>query len=386
MNVLLVSFFCSNNLGDLLIARNLLDSFKTCDVTAFDFPTAKKISDVSDLHNLSEIPKAAKVSFLKSFCAEWYSWFLMMLKKEMTDNYITALKGNDCVVIGGGNMLMDLSFAPSYTYRFYKYTKTAKRLGKKVYVVSLGVGPFKNVLQRIYARAALRNVDYIGVRDSYSKKQCEALNLKKNVLLTSDAAFAAECNIEKIGNTNAIGICIADYLCISGFCSYEEYISVFSAFIERLGSQFKNYKLYVFSTEKADYMVINDILGTTRFSENIKIKNINSMSELTEFYKQIDCLIGMRMHSLIIAMLCHVPCFGIGWQKKVESLFEISNGSERYIDFESFFKGANGFAENVFSNVNRFGEIIEKQNAFISNSEKKYNEQIDFILNDMRGN
>lgn len=52
MNVLLVSFFCSNNLGDLLIARNLLDSFKTCDVTAFDFPTAKKISDVSDSHNL----------------------------------------------------------------------------------------------------------------------------------------------------------------------------------------------------------------------------------------------------------------------------------------------------------------------------------------------
>lgn len=380
MKIILISFFDSYNLGDLLISKNIFDSLKGHTVIPFDFPTAKRVGKISTSVNREQPHAIKKACALKRFCAEIYCWLALTLKKEIWQSYRNALKDSDMVIIGGGNLIMDTGYAPCYTYLLYRYIKIAGQYGKKARVLSVGVGPFNNFLQSLYARIALNKCEYIGVRDSYSLNQCEKLRIKIKAVRTADAAFALEnpeCKKEK---THKIGLCLANFLCVSDFCSEKTYFSLSAKLIELLSQSFSNYDIEVFSTEKRDYITIENIFEAYDFSDNVKIKRIYSLSEAIDFYKQQDFVVGMRMHSLIIAMLCHIPCFGIGWQKKVDSLFDISHGTDRCTDFIRLLKAPEAFVKYIFDKTKDMDAITAQQDEFIIECREMYEKQISDIL------
>lgn len=380
MKIILISFFDSGNLGDLLISENLFDSLNDNTVIPFDFPTAKRVEKISTSLDREQPPALKRSTALRRFSADNYSWLTMILKKELWQSYRNSLEVADTVVIGGGNLIMDIGYAPCYTYLLYRYIKIAKQCGKRVHVLSVGVGPFKKPLQRLYAKIALNKCEYIGVRDSYSLDQCEKLRLKKRAVRTADAAFASASSGGRKEKTHKIGLCLADFFCVSDFCSEKTYYSLSARLIELLSQSFKNFDIEVFSTEKRDYITIENIFEAYAFPDNVKITRIYSLSEATDFYRQLDFVVGMRMHSLIIAMLCHIPCFGIGWQQKVKSLFDISQGMDRYTDFIHLLRNPEAFVKCIYDKTKEFDTVTAQQDEFINECREMYEKQISDIL------
>lgn len=164
---ILVSFFNSNNIGDILIVEELRKLITNAGYNVIrcsyegDFvikgyvnvQKKKGISPNKLIKILTRMIGKLRIKLRKSA-------FRMKFKREV--------KKCDILVIGGGNMIFDLSSKSKSAAHFKRYVDIVKKQKKKVVVLSVGVGPFQTLNQRKMAIEALDRCDYISFRDTES--------------------------------------------------------------------------------------------------------------------------------------------------------------------------------------------------------------------------
>lgn len=110
-------------------------------------------------------------------------------------NTLKAIIWADVVLIGGGEIVQDLSSVVYLPYQFIR-PMIAKLFRKKIYAYAIGIGePWEiSPLGRLQARFALNRFDAITVRDSKSKYVAENyLKVKnKNIYMAADPAIILE--------------------------------------------------------------------------------------------------------------------------------------------------------------------------------------------------
>jgi polysaccharide pyruvyl transferase WcaK-like protein len=85
-----------------------------------------------------------------------------------------------------------------------------------------------------------------------------------------------------------------------------------------------------------DDQVSKQIVDLMEFKENaFVIKGDYSPNELKGFLGQMDLVIGMRMHSLILASMMNVPVIGIALSPKFSSFLQLIGQSEYLIPPEN---------------------------------------------------
>ena len=240
-----------------------------------------------------------------------------------------AMKNSKLFLNGGGNLIQDESSTRSLMY-YLATIWMAKKLGLKVMLYSNGIGAINKKINRLITSRVINEADIITLREEKSLKELESLHITKpQVIVTADPAFTlAPCRDEE-----AFSILAAE-----GIVKTKPLVGISVR-------KWKNFQSYIKQVaEAADYMVekleVQPVLIPMHYPHDVEIchtiasmmkhqpiiiKNKYSVSQTLGIIKNMDMIIGMRLHALIYGASLQVPVLGLIYDPKVEGFLEYIN-------------------------------------------------------------
>lgn len=325
-----VSYFNSNNIGDLLISSMLTNDIVNTGyiVTRCSIEGSFKIKNIAEKNSVklqeSTYFVAKVIRRLKNDLHNLIFWSRLSWKVQKSDLFI----------IGGGNLIMDLSTKSNSAMRLKKFVDIAKKHKKKIVVLTIGVGPFQTTRQKMNASMVLNECDYVTYRDqsSYDFGYIEEGTTKH--YLSIDPVYRMAVTPSKGSKdkrTIGLGV-INTKLYDRSDEVYENTLINYAKLARSL--LYNNYKIKLFSTEIADYRMVDDLYKMLSDDSVEKIQ-ISTIEDLIRFYSEdLSYLIAARMHSLIVAVTQEIPVIGISWQSKVKNMFDIIEQSDRVFEID----------------------------------------------------
>lgn len=384
MKIIFVGFVDVMNLGDLIIVDTLeKELFRNHEVSKYNFKF-KKVDTIPSYEEVdctlktrnrgSNLSEKLKTNFRSNLLIDY---FLSKRNKKRIyaspyiEDFKKAIRVCDLVVIGGGNMIFDRTrFSESY-YKVDSIIDIAKQYKKKVFVTSIGIGPFVTNKQIEYMKQTLQKADYVTVRDH--KSYSYVIDLKNKVYLSVDPVFVMGENDDtfKVRNNKKVAAISVIDLRLNGCNSreYEEYINKMRMLINSLIE--KDYKIILYSTDFLDYTAVDYL--AKGLSADSKIEYIHNEDELLKIYSNCDLVIGTRMHSLIIAIAQNIPVIGLSWQPKVKNMFKMVDLEEYCYDLDL---SAGDLSSRILNKLQKDPYLDEqrKQLKFIRNNNiEKFN-------------
>lgn len=249
---------------------------------------------------------------------------------------ILVIRSSDFIIIGGGGLLYDNEEGQSFEKLLRQWKLRvwlAKFFGKPIVYWSLGIHLRKENGEKILPLFTGENM-HISVRDSESKKTLESLGIKS--LLLRDPVLAYDPEIPKllIKKRPKIGLSFR-----SGFMQNElENIEKIITFL--MAHEYEpvllNHSFHPGNPSANDDIFLKDL------KEKYQLHSTISIEETLETYKELEAVIGMRLHSLILSFVHAIPFFAISYGKKTDEFIrEINYGyslAARAFDIEAFKK------------------------------------------------
>lgn len=353
MKYMMVSYFNSNNYGDILLSKSLYDNVvkfvqvKTCSFEgAFGRPNkfAYKYKYISRVRNKLE-------------------------SKMFWTRFENKLKKCDGLIIGGGNMVMSIS-TYSTIELFKKYILLALKYKKKVFVPFIGVGPI-NTEEVIEIRDIFSKCDYISFRDKSSYKYFANNASIDNISYDPALLCGHYKNIKKKYTT--INVINPDLFVKDEF---DKYLDFYIHLINKIKEQEENPNICITISELNDYKMLNEI--KKRINDiNVKYVVPRTIGDMLKVICSSKMVFGTRMHFLIVSYTQYVPIIGFEWQEKVKSFF-VNVNMEKNCFLPTL--------ENMELILERKKEIIERYDEYMDNNkinldkiQKNIKEQLQII-------
>lgn len=347
--VLLISFFKSTNLGDRAIGEQAVKCLSEMGIVEKMDITGKPFVENSQTGGVST--QKSKLYNVK--CV--YD----LLRKDRFSYAYNLIAQNDAIVFFGGNMIMDTTAIPLYSYLCWKYCHYAKKIKKRVIFAFVGVGDIKTNLEKFYWKKAIACADFISVRDEYSKIKLEKiLKIERSIYVWYDPVFLLKNQHTDIQQKNiAINIYIGSNLPNE---VQQNLIKTYAYLIDVLQN---DYNVYIYTTESMDRVMAQNIYN--RFLENTNVKYFEpkNLTELVEFYSNIDVVLATRMHAYIIATTQGIPSIIISWSDKIDGLIKQMDESESLYSINSVFQNKEILGQHIISLIKN----VEKKRIRMKN-------------------
>lgn len=228
--------------------------------------------------------------------------------------------------------------------------------GKMIFLFGIGAGPISHKESFERFSKPLSKVRLITVRDEYSKFELEKLGLR-NVVLTRDVVFSLTCdswgNHGNGGPVRKIGLVVAP-VCRETPSVYEEYASRLARVAALLADK---YEVTVIPFQRDYDLPLTNLL----LSADDRIKcagDDDTMQSTLDAVSEQDLIIGMRFHSIVVALLMRKLVIPIVYHPKCYSLTD-EMGLTRYAEYVG--NGGNWEESNI--DVRRLLESVEKIQA-----------------------
>jgi polysaccharide pyruvyl transferase WcaK-like protein len=260
---------------------------------------------------------------------------------------------------------------------------------KPIGCIGLSIWPLSNFLSRFALRKVLNKCFHVSVRENMS-----LINLKDiygkhsptpNVIKCPDLSFALlkrfthkPANSSTNLTLNRVALTLVDWKG-DGLNARERYIKALVSFIEysfkRYNVRFEIIPQVTKDWEKADY-IVEEILKRV----NISIKNNitlvqpeHSVEGVIDYYKKSDFVIATRMHSAIFSLAVGTPIIAIPYDKGAKWSILDDLGYQNHLLPYNLIDGE--------SLINKFEEIIQNRNDFMSIVSKNVKIQIKEVDN-----
>lgn len=304
--LVLIGNFGAGNVGDELILAGFLKQLKKKLPKARVTVLAANPALASKWHKVNILP-LLPCGFRSLLRGGWRA----SLKK---------IKETDAVVFPGGGLFTDHESWRATVIWGWQIL-VARYYWKPVYLLGQSVGPFCCSLARGLAKRALNKAEWIGVRDKASVKELEALGIVKNkIKLGEDSASFL---IDKIPTTKPIKkkgrqkILVSVRLYPHVSC---QFFSELAATLDQL-SEKKQVRIHFASFGNGDDKAWKKVCGFAKHKRLWKtLKLPTNAEEVLKTIRSFDLLIGMRLHSNIVASLVGVPSIALSYAKKVSAL------------------------------------------------------------------
>lgn len=255
---------------------------------------------------------------------------------------ILTVRKSDAVIIGGGGLLYDNEEGQSFgnLLRQWKLrVRIAKFFGKPIIYWSLGIHLKKENEAKILPLFMGEKI-HISVRDTESKKTLESIGIKS--LLLRDPVLTYDPEIPKllIKKRPKIGLSFR-----SGFMQNElENIERIITFL--MAHEYEPVLLnHSFHPSNPS---ANDDTFLKGLQEKYSLHSTKDMRETLEIYKELEAVIGMRLHSLILSFVHAIPFFALSYGKKTDEfirginygyslaarIFDIDIFKKRFLELE----------------------------------------------------
>lgn len=250
---------------------------------------------------------------------------------------IKAMKSSRVFLNGGGNLIQDESSTRSLMY-YLTTIYLAKKLGLKVMLYSNGIGAISKKINRMITSRIINKADIITLREKISLKEIESLKITKpEVLVTADPAFTLQpcvdeealAILEKEGITKdkpLVGISIRKWANAAG------YTKQIAAAADYLHEAYNVQTVLIPMHYPHDVEISNTLASMMKHKPGI-IKNKYNVTQTLGIMKNMDMIIGMRLHALIYGASLQVPVVGLIYDPKVEGFLEyINQPSAGYVE------------------------------------------------------
>lgn len=232
-------------------------------------------------------------------------------------------------ISGGGGLFQDTESVKSVIY-YGGLISMARALGAKVLVYAQGIGPIKSTLGRYLTRTSLALSHALTVRDADSVQLLSAWGLSASLtgdpvwllsaeqLPESARKFVADLRKENKGK-KLVGLSLRQG---GGFD--HGHIEMLAKSMQEAGLT-KNHIIVPIPLQTAqDIKPLEDFVSTwTGLGGKIASPHLGELQKPSQWLKLIgslDLVVGMRLHSLIMALSSGIPCIGIAYDPKVTNV------------------------------------------------------------------
>jgi polysaccharide pyruvyl transferase CsaB len=229
-----------------------------------------------------------------------------------------VLKGCDLFISGGGSLLQDVTGPKSILY-YLALIWMACFLKKPVMIYAQGIGPVKRPWARKLMGLVLNKVDLISVRDEESRADLEAMRISRPpVKVTVDPVMGLEEPKERVlpeslkhldrTKGKLAGISLRHWPGLK-----HEELAELGDFLVRRGFQVVFLPFHF----PGDIAVCREVAKLMK-EKSYLIKDNLSALDMMNVVGEMDLVIGMRLHALIMAGAQRVPFAAVSYDPKVE--------------------------------------------------------------------
>jgi polysaccharide pyruvyl transferase CsaB len=226
---------------------------------------------------------------------------------------ILKLGKKDLFIWGGGSLIQDVTSIKSPLF-YLSLMILAQLKGLKTIAYAQGIGPIKTPFISWLTKQVLKKCHGVSVRDQASAKLFKKWGIK--YIIAADPVWALSSKINKnleLLPKPRIAVNLRSHSSLT-----EKKIEIISqALIDFKKATKTNIILVPFQKSK-DLEICEKI--AEKLKANYQIIMIENPQELKGLFKQIDMMIGMRLHSLIMAKSEGCKCFALSYDPKVTSL------------------------------------------------------------------
>lgn len=282
---------------------------------------------------------------------------------------------SDYVIFNGGNLLRCSNLVDYIRLKALYYPiQLAKKMRKPYLIFPQSTanidGAGKRLLQKFISEA-----DYVFLREEESYQKLKHTFGVDNLIQSIDLAYFIRKEQER---QNSSSKTIAFTLRAHSIGDLNEFsreeklkiYEIFKFFLEK--SSYTDYKIVFVVQTRKDIAFTEEVVRKLQIDcpqYNISIFENYDPLELLNFYKDITILIGMRLHSIILASSIGVPCYGLfykewglknpGMMKHLDMPFtmidEELNGQDE-IDFEKvefLMKNSNTISNTIIEKIHK---------------------------------
>ena len=335
--VLLSGYYGFDNFGDDAILQSLVSNLKNIDAS---------------ITVLSHNPKKTASLY------EVKSVFMFNPIKV-----VKAISSCDVLISGGGSLLQDVTSVRSLIYYLF-ILFLAVLFCKRIIIFAQGIGPINNKLLRNLTKFILKKAKLITVRDEISKNLLDQWGISSTPV--NDPVFGIK--LRPSAPKGKIGIQLREWR----YMSDEFFLNL----VRKIAKDFEDKEICIYSLQdrqdKEVCLRFENYLHMENPRVNTKVFYSMNVNEIIENMKDLEYLVAMRYHAIMIGLKYGVKTLAINYDPKVESLsnyakipfinFEDHDKIEEYID-----KMKNLSRRSILTAMNKKDfsfEIFEKEINF----------------------
>jgi len=250
---------------------------------------------------------------------------------------LRKLKHMDMLMMTGTGMLSDFGISPfGLHYDILRWSVAARIRGCKLLFVSVGVGPIRHPLSRLFVQTALRLANYRSYRDEFSKRYLETIGSRSNEdVVSPDLAFSLPRSVITDARERGVGMTVVGVGIITYFGKnaasgagetiYRDYVAKMDLFVRWLLDHDYGVRLLI-GDVTYDRRVREDLRnllarnGVNYSKDKIADEPAESVGELLRQLAETDLVVASRFHNVLLSLMLGKPVIAISFHEKVDSL------------------------------------------------------------------
>ena len=251
-------------------------------------------------------------------------------------NLVRYIRNCDTVIVGGGTLIHDTHSMGNLLIIFFMVL-FSKLYQKHVYFIGIGIANLNYNMSKRLLKMIVKMSEFFCVRDeeSYKELLVNRYDVSK-VVKTNDLVYTLwnplyKKRAKKDYVCNNIGITLVD-----GSIDNKKIENVIVPYVNALLKNKAN-KIILMPFHN---MKSTDYIYTVIASTQIDIRPV-SLNNYLDVYKDLDFVVGMRFHSLVLAAMHSIPFLGIIHDNKIKDIcdvFEMDSINVEKINFDELYK------------------------------------------------
>ncbi|MFP4661971.1 MAG: polysaccharide pyruvyl transferase CsaB [Halanaerobiales bacterium] len=349
------------------------------------------MSIIAALKCMNEGIKITALSANPRVTADRYN--IESVNRNKFSSIIKEIKKSDLFVSGGGSLLQDVTGWKSVPY-YLGQVLLAQMMGKKTVFYAQGIGPVKNKAYRWLIKKVMGRADYISVRDKQSKRLLADWGVEEEkIKLAVDPVFVLRNIAEDYTNSKEkddtargrnneqiikrdnglentderplIGVSVRPW---RGSIYLKNFATALSKFASTINADLAIIPFHLEEDQQISNRLKDMVLSEwedSGYQAYIEICEADNPIKIMNIYEELDFLLGVRLHSLIFAVVKNVPFVAVEYDPKVAGFLQMI-GINSSVEIEDLDTGElNRICQSIWSNRKKFASILKQQGILL---------------------
>jgi len=293
-DILISGYYGFKNAGDEFILQAIITDLREYKPNVTITVLSAAPNETSNLHNVRAVNR----------------WNIFSAIKEIANCKM--------LLSGSGGLFQDTTGILSLWY-YLLIISTAKIFKKTVFVYAAGIGEIRYAFNSFLIKKCFNKVNFITVRTEQDSRLLKSFEVEKEITVTSDPVFGLKLpKLEvksTIGKKQKIGIILRKTK------NWKKDVKVFSELACLITKNLKAEVIFIPFQLSKDMKLMSQIKKNT--DSPIDIFAWNDTQKLLELLSQLDVIVSMRLHGLILSAKYKIPFVAIPRYAKIKNFLHL---------------------------------------------------------------